>query len=487
MAGFDARTISGGTPGEVLMERAGDRCHREAIVLAGGVYGSRFCVLAGPGNNGGDGFVVARLLRRAGAQVRCVFAAENSRRERISGDAALNLERMEAVGVPLEDFTGDLPACEVVVDAIFGTGFAGAAHGAAGQAMGSIPAGAAVLSVDIPSGVDGSTGMVTGPAVRADVTVAVQALKVGHVLEPGAERSGRLVVADIGIEVDEPDASLSDPHEAVGGLPERGRLAHKWSAGSVLVLGGSPGMGGAPTLSSLAAVRAGAGLVSACVPQPVQPQVAGAVPEVMVVPLPCDEAGHLTEVSFGHVPRPQRFGSLAVGPGLGRSEGVSRFVRKAMYEVPQPMVLDADGLNAVSGEDLRARTGPTVITPHDGEFTRLGGDLTGPASRIAAAAVAAAEWDATVLLKGPSTLVASPGRRPVVCRGGGPELATAGTGDTLTGIVAAFLARGSGPHEAAVAAVAVHAEAGRRAAADGRWVSAIDLHEYLGAAERGLR
>lgn len=469
------------------MERAGSSCHREAVALAGGVYGRRFCVIAGPGNNGGDGFVVARLLRRAGALVRCVLAADSSARGRISGDAALNLVRMEAVGVPLEDFTGHLPTCDVVIDAVFGTGFAGAAHGVAGEVMSAIPAGAVVLSVDIPSGVDGSTGMVTGPAVRADVTVAIQALKVGHVLEPGAGRSGRLVVADIGIEVDEVDASLSDPHEAVGGLPERDRLAHKWSAGSVLVLGGSPGMGGAPTLSSLAAARSGAGLVSACVPQPVQSQVAGAVPEVMVVPLPCDEVGRLTEASFEHVPRPQRFDSLAVGPGLGRSEGVSRFVRKAMRELSQPMVLDADGLNAVCGEDLRARAGPTVITPHGGEFARLCGDLAEQDSRIAAAALAAAQWDVTVLLKGPSTIVASPGRRPVVCRGGGAELATAGTGDTLTGIVAAFLARGAGPHEAAVAAVAVHAEAGRLAAADGRWVSAIDLHEFLGTAERGLR
>lgn len=487
MAECDARAIASGTPGDVLMERAGSACCAEVVRASGGIYAKSFCVLVGPGNNGGDGFVVARLLRRAGAFVRCVLAAAPEMRARVQGDAATNLRRMEELGVALEDFTGELPRAHTYVDAVFGTGFRGEVTDTAAAAIAALPSEACVVAVDIPSGVDGATGVVAGCAVTADVTVAIQALKVGHVLEPGAGKCGRVVVADIGIELDQPLAHLADPRQAVALVPERARLAHKWSAGSVLVVGGSLGMGGAPTLTSLAATRAGAGLVTTCVPAPVQAQVASAVPEVMVVPLPADDRGRMQETSFGDVPGAGRFAAVALGPGLGRGKGVDAFVVRALHDLAQPTVLDADGLNAVAGEDLARRAGPTVVTPHDGEFERLGGDLGAYETRIQAAQAAADEWEATLLLKGPTTVVASPDREPVVCRGGGSELATAGTGDTLTGIIAAFVARGATPHAAAVAATLVHAEAGCMAAGDGRWVTSADLHDHLGAAERSFR
>lgn len=487
MAQCDRLAIAGGTPGDVLMERAGAACFRETLRLAGCVHGVRFLVLAGPGNNGGDGFVVARRLRQVGADVRCVFAAQADKIEKVAGDAGTNMGRLRDCGVAIEPFRGALPAADCVVDAIFGTGFAGPAQTVAAVAISAIPRAARVLAVDIPSGVNGHSGMVDGPAVRADVTVAIQALKVGHVIEPGAGQAGHLVIADIGITVDDPDAWLADPHVAVRVLPSRGRLAHKWSCGSVLVLGGSVGMGGAPTLTAHAAERAGAGLVVAGVPAPVQLQVATALPEVMVTPLPADPQGRIGSAAFDALDQLERFGAVAIGPGLGRSEIVSRFVRDALAAVSVPVVLDADGLNAIRGDDLEARVGPTVITPHDGELRRLGCDPDGPHGRLHAAALAAEAWGVTVLLKGPSTIVATAGGAPTVCRGGGPQLATAGSGDTLCGLIAAYLARGASTHDAAVAAASVHARAAWLAAGDGRWVIASDLHAHLGAAEEKLR
>lgn len=497
MADADAATIAAGTPGAVLMERAGAACTTAVLRRAGGIVGRRFVVVAGGGNNGGDGWVVARRLRRAGASVRTVFAGDVARLDAVRGDAAGALAAWRAAGGHAECWDGTLPGADVVIDAVFGTGFRGAAEGTAASVIDAVraarAAGATVVSLDIPSGVDGATGAVDGPAVTADVTVAIQARKCAHVLEPGACHAGAVEVVDIGIDttvVGPPAAVLADPRAAVAAVPPRAPDAHKWSAGAVCVLGGSVGMSGAPRLAAHAAARAGAGLVVAAVPAAVRTEVASGFAELMTVG--CDT---MDAATVAHLPRRDRFSAFAVGPGLGAAApgtDPAALVAALVDAVDVPVVLDADALNALGVEgaaSLLGRRAPVVCTPHDGEFARLTGaaaDAPG-ASRIDTTRDAARRWGVTVVRKGPATVVASPDGEVTVCRSGGAELATAGSGDTLTGVIAAFAARGAAPCAAAVAAVCVHGRAGALAAADGRWVLASDLHDHLGTAERELR
>lgn len=487
MAAADRATISAGTPGLELMERAGSACTRAAVRLAGGVGGRRFVVLAGPGNNGGDGWVVARRLYDAGAAVRCVLVGDL---DGVSGDARTNLDRLRTRPVPVDTWGGRLGPADVVIDAVFGTGFRSGLGGDPAAAAAAVNAsGARVLAVDIPSGVDGTTAAVDTVAFVADHTVAIESLKFGHVLDPGARLCGVVEVAQVGIPVVDVAARLADPADAIAAVPLRSPDTYKWAAGAVLVLGGSSGMAGAPALVAAAAFAAGAGLVVAGVPACVQPTVAATARELMTAPLP-DQGGAMAAAAMADVDRRfslDRFGAAAVGPGLGHGSGTAAFVADAIATVPGALVLDADGLNNAKPASLRERTAPTVLTPHVGEFARLGGDVDAGAHHVTAVVDAAADWGCTVLLKGPATVVATPGRVPVVCRTGGPELATAGSGDVLTGVVAAFLARGAEPHEAAVAAACVHGRAGALAAGGGHHVVAGDVAAHLGAAEAEAR
>jgi hydroxyethylthiazole kinase-like uncharacterized protein yjeF len=497
MADADAATIAAGTPGAVLMERAGAACTTALLRRTGGVTGRRFVVVAGGGNNGGDGWVVARRLRRMGAAVRTVFAGDPARLDAVRGDAAGALATWRAAGGHPECWNGALPDADVVVDAVFGTGFHGAADGTPAAVIDAVcaarAAGATVVSLDIPSGVDGATGAVDGPAVTADLTVAIQACKCAHVLDPGAGHAGDVEVVDIGIDttvVGPPAAELADPHAAVAAVPPRAHDAHKWSAGAVCVIGGSVGMSGAPQLTAHAAARAGAGLVVAVVPDAVRTEVAGAFAELMTVG--CDT---IDAATVAHLPRRDRFAAFAVGPGLGPAgDGAdpAALVRSLLDAVDVPVVLDADALNALGADGVATLGGhraPVICTPHDGEFARLDAGSADDTvrSRIDVTRDAARRWGVTLVRKGPATVVASPHGGVTVCRSGGPELATAGSGDTLTGVIAAYAARGATPHAAAVAAVCVHGRAGAAAAADGRWVLASDLHDHLGAVERELR
>lgn len=487
MASADRGAIAAGTPGLELMERAGGACTRAAVRLAGGVGGRCFVVVAGPGNNGGDGWVVARRLYDDGAAVRCVLVGDE---DAVRGDARVNLDRLRTRPVPVEVWSGSLGPADVVVDAVFGTGMRGGLEGAPAEAAAAVNAsGARVLAVDIPSGVDGTTGAVQGEVFGAHHTVAIEALKFGHVLGPGAGRCGTIEVVRIGIGTPHVAAELADTAAALACVPVRGNEVHKWAAGAVLVAGGSVGMAGAPALVSAAAFSAGAGLVVAAVPGCVQPTVAASARELMTAALP-DAHGTVGPGAMGAIENRfalGRFGAVAVGPGLGRGSATAGFVAEALATVEVPIVLDADGLNNATPAALRSRTAPAVLTPHEGEFVRLGGDLDQGSHRVAAVVDASEDWGATVLLKGPSTIVATPGRMPTVCRTGGPELATAGSGDVLTGVVAAFLARGAGPHEAAVAAACVHGRAGRMAAGDGHHVVAGDIAGHVGAAEAEAR
>jgi NAD(P)H-hydrate epimerase len=384
----------------------------------------------------------------------------------------------------------------VVVDAVFGTGFRGALEGEpldAIRAMASCDA--AVVAVDIPSGVNGESGAVERDAVVADVTVTFGAPKPGVVLFPGAAFAGEVRVADIGFPPDlvRSDLGLVEPEDAAVLLPARGAEANKRSTGVVLVVAGSRAMTGAGILTARAAYRAGAGLVTLAAPESALGAAKAALIESTFLPLPETDGGGASEDAWG--PLTERFGSvhaLAVGPGLGRDPATSALVRRLVAESPVPFVLDADGLNAFAGrgDDLARRTSDCVVTPHDGEFARLTGAAVADVreDRIGHARKAAASFGCAVLLKGPRTIVAEPSGRARVNATGGPWLATGGTGDVLTGALATFIARGLPPADAAVLAAFAHGVAGELAGAErGEGALASDVLERLPVALEALR
>jgi NAD(P)H-hydrate epimerase len=319
-----------------------------------------------------------------------------------------------------------------------------------------------VLAVDIPSGVDGATGEARGPAVRARETVTFAALKPGVLFEPGRGHAGRVDVVDIGIDVD----SGSGPVQlhvlelADLTLPRRRPDGHKWSTG-VFVIGGSPGLTGAPLLAGHAAARSGGGMVVCGVPGVEAANRLGGS-ELVIRALPASPAGDLdADAADAVLESVGRFRVLAIGPGLGRDPGTERAVRRIVAECPIPIVVDADALNALAGEPdaLHARLAsgfpPAILTPHGGEYERLAGAPVGP-DRVAAARDLAARLDAIVLLKGPGTVIADPDGRAVVNRTDGPTLAAAGTGDVLTGVISGLVAAGASPFDAAATGAHVH-------------------------------
>jgi len=457
-----------GIPGVELMERAGAGLAR---VVADVAPGGPVVVVCGGGNNGGDGYVVARLLRERGRAVRVLTTVDPAG---LKGDARVNFERLP--GDAPEPFTADgLAGARVIVDAILGTGFSGEPRADVAAAIAAINAAdAPVVAADVPSGVDAATGAVAGEAVHAQVTATFHAAMPGLWILPGKAHAGETVVVDIGI----PHAS--GPTEPWIGLigagvldayPRRGQDSTKFASGHVLVAGGSRGMTGAVCLASMAAMRAGAGYVTACVPDALNDIFEIKLTEVMSLPLPDDGGAHTEAGAATVVERAgARGGTLVVGPGLGRSDGAVAFARRLVRDAPVALVLDADGLNAHAGrlESLANREHPAILTPHGGELARLleVDSATVNAARLEHVRAAARRAGAIVVLKGDDTLVAEPEGRVGVSRGGSPGLATAGTGDVLSGVLAAFLARGMAPFDAACAAVFAHAEAGRRAAAN---------------------
>ncbi|MDQ5816030.1 MAG: NAD(P)H-hydrate dehydratase [Actinomycetota bacterium] len=485
MAEADDRTIAAGTPATTLMERAGHAGAHRAITIAGGRYGKRCVVICGHGNNGGDGFVVARLLAGSGMWVRC-FAVDPAADFR--GAAESSLRHLCASGVALLPFdAAELPRADVIVDAVFGTGFHGVAEGDAAKAIVAInEAAPPVLAVDIPSGVDGATGRAEGPAVEAQVTVVMQAEKIGTAVGAGAALAGQVEVVDIGIDVEGAGVWMSEPADASGVLPRRTVDAHKRSGGSVVSIGGSAGMSGAPILAARAAARAGAGYVTAGVTKAVEPILSGTLPEVLTAAGPGEALG--PAVMEALAPALERADAVAIGPGLGTGEAQRRLLDALLPAVGIPLVIDADGLNLLAQRKsgLKDRASSTVLTPHPGELGRLLGTQIAnvQSDRLRSAREAAARFDCVVLLKGHRTIVARPDGKAVVVPTGGPELATAGTGDVLTGVVVALLAAGLEPFDAAWAAAYVHGEAGamaaRRHGTNG--VVAWDVAEALPAA-----
>jgi len=441
MGEADRRTISAGTPEAVLVARAGGAVARHALRMLGGSYGRRVVVVRGGGNNGADGRVAAARLRARGVGV---------------DEFAL------ADGVPDDRLGRALGRAHLAIDAMFGTGFRGALEGdAARVARRFAESGVRVLAVDIPSGVNGTTGEVRAEAVRAHETICFAALKPGLLFEPGRSRAGRVRVVDIGIDVGVTQLHVLEPADLA--LPHRAAQGHKWSAG-VLVVGGSLGMAGAPLLAGHAAARSGAGMVVCGLPGADAATRAGGS-ELVIRALPATSGGGLGAGAVDAVLADvERFRALALGPGLGRDAETQDAIRRLTAECPLPIVLDADGLNALASdpEALRARSAaghpPAILTPHAGEYARLAYKAV-DADRVVAARDLARRVDAIVLLKGPGTVVAAPDGRAVVNRTDSAALATAGTGDVLTGIIAGLLAAGAAPFDAAATGAYVHGRA----------------------------
>ena len=486
MAAADRAAIEAGTPASVLMERAGRAVARAVIEVGGGRYGCTVAVVCGKGNNGGDGFVAARVLRREGLSVRCfgvgdVWSARGAAREK--------LDLLARAGVAIEDLhVAELDRVDVIVDAIFGTGFRGRALGAPAKAITAMnDALAPVVAVDIPSGVDGATGAAEGPAVRAEVTVAMAAEKLGTATGAGALDSGRVEVADIAIPVSRAKTHMVERRDVADALPHRSPDAHKRSGGAVALLAGSGGMTGAAVLSARGAVRTGAGYATVGGTSSVDAVVAATLPEVLSkVVTDQDVLGPEALADFS--PVLDRANVLAIGPGLGAGSSQRALVEKVLATVDLPMVVDADGLNVLAGHSrpLGDRKSATVITPHPGELARLLGVSTEDiqADRVTAARSAAERFSCVVLLKGFRTVIAEPQGDAVVNPTGGAELATAGTGDVLTGVVAALMAADLEPMAAAWAGAYVHGLAGHIAAAEHgtAGVLAWDVAEALGEA-----
>jgi ADP-dependent NAD(P)H-hydrate dehydratase / NAD(P)H-hydrate epimerase len=446
-----------------LMEAAG-RAVAEAVAALAPDGPVR--VVCGKGNNGGDGFVAARLLREMGFEVEVLLLWPG---EELRGDAAANFERFGGELVA-EDLAARLAGSAALVDAIFGTGFEGAPREPAAGAIAAINGcGAPVVACDIASGVDASTGEVAGEAVAADVTVSFHAAKLGQRIAPGKWQTGELRVAPIGIPAGAPGEAIAgeiDP-AVLHLLPRRGPRSTKFSSGQVALAGGSRGLTGAVRLASLAAIRAGAGYATVAVPADLDLVFEIAQPEVMSVACPGGD-GCLVPASERAALRVfERAAAGVLGPGLGRDPGSFELARELAGKVGAPLVIDADGLNAFAGllGRLAGRAVPTLLTPHAGELGRLLGRDAAEidAHRLAAAREAARAAGAIVLLKGDDTIVTD-GERVAVNALAAPALATAGSGDVLSGMTAALLARGLDPFAAACAAVLAHARAGREAA-----------------------
>jgi hydroxyethylthiazole kinase-like uncharacterized protein yjeF len=456
-----------GIPSLDLMERAGEGLAQLTVEVA---PQGRLAVVCGKGNNGGDGLVAARLLRAQGREVDVLLVGAQA--GELEGDPAENLRRLP--GDPPRPFAATaLEGAAAAIDAVLGTGFSGAPREPVAGALRELDdAGLPVVAADVPSGVDASTGAVEGAAVRAAATATFHLPKVGLYVSPGKRRTGRVRVVDIGIP---PDA----PAEARVGLilptvrdriPRRGAGSTKFSEGAVLVAGGSRGLTGAPSLAGEAAARAGAGYVTACVPGSLSLVFEIRLLEAMTRALP-DADGVLGPDAIEPLLEAcERADALVLGPGLGKAEGTGELARAVAARADLPLLLDADGLNAHAGRlhELAQRDAPTVLTPHAGELARLlqTDSKAVEAARLHHARAAAAASRAVVVLKGDDTIVAEPGGRAAVNPGATPGLATAGTGDVLSGVTGAMLAKGLDPFTAACAAVWLHSDAGARAAVE---------------------
>jgi len=495
MREMDRRTIEEwGLPGMVLMENAGRAVARSAEEMLEELAGGRVVVVAGRGNNGGDGFVAARWLHRAGRDVEVCLLAGG---EELSGNAATNYAFARRMGVPIHEradrelLDERLAGAALIVDGVLGTGISGEVRGAAREAIAAINAAPApVLAIDIPSGVHADTGGILGDGVQAHTTVTMALPKLGLYQYPGRERCGQVIVAPIGIsreltESDELRTNLTLAADAAGMLPSRSPEMHKGDAGRLLIIAGSVGMTGAAALAGLAAARSGAGLVYIACPESLNDILEAKCTEVLTLPMPETEARSPALAAEEPIAEfAADMDAVVLGPGLSQHEESAELARRLAARIEPPMLIDADGLNAFAGrvEELGDRPGPTVLTPHPGEMSRLTGRSIGDiqADRLGSARAAAEATGAVVVLKGAGTVTASPDGEAWVNPTGNEGLAGGGTGDVLAGMIGAFLAGGAPALGAAVAGVYYHGRAADLAVQPGmRGLVASDLLHVL--------
>ncbi len=507
MRSLDRKAIrEAGIPGRILMENAGTAVAEEVgDILKSLPSSARVVLIAGKGNNGGDALVAARLLHLTGVKTKTYLLAAASD---LRGEAAFNWARLEENRVPREIVTGtgrfshlssSIASADLLVDGILGTGLKGSVRGLPARVIKLINSSPApAVAVDIPSGLNGETGEASRPTVRAAVTVTMGLPKTGLVRREGMDYCGRVVVADIGFPpklMEEVPGGLEmiSREELVPLFPPRRPLSHKGSYGRVLVLAGSPGFTGAAALSSRAALRAGAGLVTLGVPESLNPVLEEKCTEVMTLPLPETPRRTLSIKALAPILAFCRKATVvALGPGLSQNEETGELVKALVQRCPRPLVIDADGLNLIAGDPaiLKQARSPLTLTPHPGEMARLTGMTTKEilADREKAARRFVRRYGVTLVLKGAGTLVASPRGNLRINLTGNPGMATGGTGDVLTGLIGGFQAQGLSPFAAACLGVYVHGSAGDLAAKKVGQISLIasDLLEEVPAVLKEL-
>jgi hydroxyethylthiazole kinase-like uncharacterized protein yjeF len=475
MAAADKWTIEAGTPGILLMERAGAAV--AAIVRRRVPPGSEIVVLAGPGNNGGDGFVAASNLADAGYMVTVVLVGD---RTKLVGDAETAANSwLGPIVAPGPDVFGH---AHLVVDALFGAGLDRPVEGAAAEAIAAANnSGHPILAIDLPSGIDGRNGAVLGAAINAEQTVTFFRRKPGHVLMPGRMHCGRISVVDIGIDAAAlekiaPTAFHNSPQLWRGPLPKPHADGHKYDRGHAIVVSGPMARTGAARLAARGALRIGAGLVTIASPRDALPIHASQLTAIMILPME-------GSIDLVDILADERRNAVVLGPALGVGAATQALVEAALGMTPA-VVLDADALTSFADkpgglfELIGGRSAPTVLTPHDGEFARVFPDLLELPSKLDRAREAARRSGAVVVLKGPDTTVAAPDGRVAVADNAPSDLATAGSGDVLAGMICGQLAQRMPPFEAAASAVWLHGAAARKV---GRGLIAEDLPEALPA------
>ncbi len=501
MGEVDRATIEAGIPGIVLMENAAARTVEYIAANFAPVSEQRIVVVCGKGNNGGDGLAIARQLhiRFNPRDLRVVLTADP---EELGGDAALNLKMLRACGVQeYKDFGPEMRRPTLIVDAVLGTGLKGAASGAALDAILEINAmspSAKVVAVDIPSGLSGDSGTPPGEYVRADATVTFTAPKVCHAMAPACNLMGTLTVAPVGTppamyeEDDRIQLALVTPESIAPCFAPRPRDSNKGKFGHVLVVAGSRAKPGAAAMAGLAALRAGAGLVTVACPESAVGSIASHSAELMVEPLAETESGEIARAAFDRIAELAAKRTLiAIGPGIGTNGETREVVLRLFAEAPQPMVVDADALNCIAESVWEGKGALRVLTPHPGEMSRLTGSTIAEiqADRIAAARALATNRKVVLVLKGERTLIGFPDGRVWINPTGSPAMAKGGTGDILTGMVSGLM--GQFPRDgdrAIAAAVYLHSLAGEMAARHQteQTVIATDLLEYISEGIRGI-
>jgi NAD(P)H-hydrate epimerase len=456
------------------MENAGRGAVEAMVDRYGPLRGETVVIVAGPGNNGGDGFVMARHLYQIGARPEVFVLVEP---DTLKGDAATNASIVKKLSIPFHSiishadidsthFRQHLAGCRVVVDAIFGTGLKCEVAGHMAEVIGAInDSGRPVVAVDIPSGLDSDSGRPLGSCIEADCTVTFGLAKPGLMVQPGVGFCGVLKVVDIGIPAAAVDAAVINlellERDTIGGwLPERRGNDHKGTFGHILIIAGSQGKTGAALLAGKGALRSGAGLVTLCVPQHVH-EVFEFLPEAMLLPLQKSTAGHLVVDDYECI-KDATVGkkAIVVGPGLGALSDTAEVVKRLYTEINIPMVIDADGLNILAGDGSLIKKSPAtrILTPHPGEMARLIGKTTAEvqADRICIASDFAQGNNVLTVLKGAVTVIAAPDGHVALNPTGNPGMATAGMGDVLAGLIGGLLAQGLSPWRAACLGVFVH-------------------------------